>query len=337
MPDARRCSLQSQLRLIPRVLSTNGAPVTLVALLLATLATADAGVQPPLRVQTHAVKPQALLGEVFTVEVVITHDRAQRYELKAPGDLGSFDYVRQGRERIDGADSSTTTFHVELQGFELGPQRTPDLEFELTDPAGVQLMPVSGTAIEIVSSLPPDAKDQGANLYDVRTPEELPVRTWRLVWALLIALATALIAYGVYRYLKRPKPVPLIPQKPLEPAHIRARAALDALASQNLPVQGRAKEFYFRLSEIIRSYLGELYSFEALESTTPELMEALRSRTTPGLPFDQLRDFATQSDFVRYAKQEPSPDECKHALEVGYLIVHATSVAIGPQGGERGA
>lgn len=292
---------------------------------------------PPLRVQSHVTPARAQLGEPFVVEIVITHEKAQRYELPAPGDLEAFEYVSQERDRVDGPDSSTTTFKVSLQGFELGKQRTPTLQFELTDPAGIVKMPVSGTDVEIISSLPADSKDTGADYYDVRKPEQIPVRTWRLVYALLIGLAVALLAYGVFRYLNRPKPVIAAPVRPVEPAHVRARQALDALAQQNLPGRGRVREHYFRLSEIIRGYLGELYDFDALECTTPELLEALRTRTTPGLPMDALVEFANQSDFVRYAKQEPGADECKAALELGYRIVHATAGAPAQNAGGRNA
>lgn len=310
-------------------------PVTQVALLLAGLAFSqldapDGGVLPPLRVQSRVTPVQAKLGEPFVVEIVITHEKSQRYELPTPGDLEAFEYVSQQRDRVDGPDSSTTTFAVSLQGFELGKQRTPTLQFELTDPAGIVKMPVSGTDVEIVSSLPADSKDTGADYYDVRKPEELPVRTWRLVYALLIGLAVALLAYGVFRYLNRPRPIVAAPVRPVEPAHVRARQALDALAQQNLPGKGRVREHYFRLSEIIRGYLGELYDFDALECTTPELLEALRTRTTPGLPMEALVEFANQSDFVRYAKQEPDANECKAALELGYRIVHATAGAAQP-------
>ncbi len=311
-----------------------------VLLALATAASepADGGVALPFRVQSHVTPAVVKLGEPFVVEIVITHDKAQRYELPPPGDLGAFEYVSQDRQRADGPDSSTTTFQVTLQGFELGKQRTPMLELELSDPNGVVKMPVSGTDVEIASSLPPDAKDQGADLYDVRQPEEVPVRTWRLLWALLAAVLTALIAFAVIRYLQRPKPVITTPARPPEPAHVRARAALDALAKQNLPAQGKVKEFYFRLSEIIRSYLGELYAFDALECTTPELLAALQTRTTPGLPMDALKTFADESDFVRYAKQDPGADACKTALEIGYRIVHSTHVATQPTpGGARDA
>ncbi len=318
-------------------------PVMQVALLLAGLAAsqldaADGGVMPPLRVQSHVTPVRAQLGEPFVVEIAITHEKSQRYELPTPGDLEAFEYVSQHRDRVDGPDSSTTTFKVSIQGFELGKQRTPTLQFELTDPAGIVKMPVSGTDVEIVSSLPADSKDTGADYYDVRKPEQLPVRTWRLVYALLIGLAVALLAYGVFRYLNRPRPVIAAPVKPLEPAHVRARQALDSLAKENLPGRGRVREHYFRLSEIIRGYLGELYLFDALECTTPELLEALRTRTTPGLPMEALVEFANQSDFVRYAKQEPDADQCKAALELGYRIVHATAGAIPqPNTGGRSA
>jgi hypothetical protein len=330
--------------LIPPNFSTNGERVTQAVLLLA-LATGatepnDAGVQLPMRVQSHVSPSVAKLGEPFVVEVLITHQPNQRYELPPPGDLGAFEYMSQDRQRVDGADSSTTTFRVTLQGFELGKQRTPSLEFELTDPAGVVKMPVSGSDVEIVSSLPADSKDTGADFYDVRKPELVPVRTWRLVWALLAAIVTALLAFAIIRYLQRPKPVTVAPVKPPDPAHVRARAALDALARQNLPAQGKVKEFYFRLSEIIRAYLGEIYAFDALECTTPELLSALNTRSTPGLPTDALKTFADESDFVRYAKQDPGPDACKAALELAYRIVHATYAALNakmPAGGPRDA
>jgi hypothetical protein len=303
----------------------SSAALLLAGLLVMPLGAADGGVLPPMRVQSRVNPTQAKLGEPFVFEIVITHDKAQRYELPTPGDLGAFDYVTQARERVDGADSSTTTIQVTLQAFELGKQRVPTLELELSDANGTVKMPVSGPEIEIVSSLPADA-DKGADLYDVRKPEELPVRTWRLVWALLIGLAVALLAYGVMRYLRRPRPVVLEPEKPKAPLHVRANQALDALAAANLPGQGRSREFYFRLSEIVRSYLGERYDFEALESTTPELLEALRSKHTPGLPMAELTAFANESDFVRYAKAAPGPDACKAALELGYRIVHLTTV-----------
>jgi hypothetical protein len=257
----------------------------------------------------------------------VTHAPNQRYELKTPSDLGDFDFVSQQRARVDGADTSTTTITVKLQAFTLGPQRTPALTLQITEPGGATELEAAGTNVEVLSSLPPDAQTKGENLYDVRPPEELPIRTWRLLYALGIALGVGALAWAVSRWLARRKLDAVLNEPPPRPVDTRALEALDALAAQNLPGAGRYREFYFRLSEIVRAYLGELYSFEALESTTPELLNALNSRRTPGLAMSDLSAFAAASDFIRYAKTEPAVEDCKSHLELAYRIVHETTVA----------
>lgn len=299
----------------------------LVTISVVAHAQVDAGIALPLRVQARSLVQTATIGEPFAVEVMITHGTEQRYELPAPGDLGAFDLVNVERRRVDGTDSSTTVFKLSFAGFELGKQTTPELTFEITDPNGVMSMPVHGTEIDIVSTLPPDAEKQGDNMFDIRGPMELPIRTWRLVYIVLGIVGGLALAYAIYRYVKRPRPVVLI-EKPLLPLHVRTLQALDDLARENLPAQNKMKEFYFRLSEIVRGYLGERYSFEALESTTPELLASLNGRHTPGLSVEELRAFAEESDFIRYAKLGATVEQCKHAMEFAHRMVHITTSAM---------
>jgi hypothetical protein len=283
---------------------------------------------PPLKVNARAVPAKVKLGEPFTVEVVVTHVKEQRYDLKPvePGD--AFDVVDQQRSRLDGADSATTTFQLQLAGFQLGEQKTPQLAFEVWTPQAQGTFSVPGVSVEIVSTLPPDAEEKGAGLFDIAPPVDVAVRTWRLLYALGIALAVALAAYAFMRWRARPKPVVLAPPKPTEPLEVRVRKALDALRAEDLPGKGRVREYYFRLSEIVRGYLGERYGFDALESTTPELLDSLRRLHTPGLPMKELQEFVNESDFVRYAKAAPDPIACKSALELAYAIVQATTQSV---------
>ena len=108
------------------------------------------------------------------------------------------------------------------------------------------------------------------------------------------------------------------------------RKALDALRTEDLPGKGRVREYYFRLSEIVRGYLGERYGFDALESTSPELLESLRRLHTPGLPMKELQEFVNESDFVRYAKASADPNACKNAIELAYTILQATTPTAAP-------
>lgn len=288
---------------------------------------ADAGLMAPFQLRARVTPDKVKLGEPVTLEIVVTHEPTQRYELKTPGELGDFDYLGQERSRTDGKDQSTTTLQVKLAAFQLGSLETPALELEVVAPEGAAVVPVPRVKVEVVSSLPADAQTKGENLYDVKPPEEVPVRSWRLLYVLAGLVAALGLGWALTRWLQRPKPVVPAYVPPPEPLHVRVTKALDTLAAEALPGKGQFKPYYFRLSEIVRGYLGELYGFEALESTTPELLASLHSRTTPGLPLPELATFAHFSDFVRYAKQEPSLDECKAHLELAYRIVHSTQTA----------
>lgn len=307
--------------------------LSLVCLIVAAAAPAsepDGGLLPPEQLLVRVKPEHVKLGEPVTLEIVVTHDPGQRYELKTPNDLGDFEYLGQERSRVDGSGRSTTTIEVKLSAFKLGELDTPGLELEVAAPEGAATLPVPRGRLTVDSSLPPDTQTRGENLYDVKPPEEVPIRSWRLLYVLAGLLALAAVGYALMRYLARPKPIAPAYVAPPEPLHVRAIRQLDALAAENLPSKGEFKPYYFRLSEIIRGYLGELYGFEALESTTPELLNALRARSTPGLPMTDLTTFAEASDFVRYAKQQPDVDECKSHLELAYRIVHATQAAAVP-------
>ena len=90
------------------------------------------------------------------------------------------------------------------------------------------------------------------------------MRSWRLVWGVLGALAAGLALWALVRALRRRRAAVPPPAPPLA-LEVRTHQALSALQAERLPEQGRGREFYFRLSEILRGYLGERYAFEALE------------------------------------------------------------------------
>jgi hypothetical protein len=294
---------------------------------LVAVAAPDAGRASPRSLHVTARPATVKLGEPFTVEIAITHLPSQRYELGAVGELGDFELRRQERSRVDGPDASTTTLRVTLAAFALGKLTTPPLPLEVTEVDGEGRLEAPGTPVEVLSSLPADAEAKGADLFDVRPPEEVPVRTWRLLWGAAAALALALLGRWAYRAWRR-RQAATPPAPPPEPLEVRALRRLDALKAQGLPERGGFKAYYFQLSEILRGYLGERFDFEALECTTPELLEVLEERHRPGLELELVRDFAWASDFARYAREEPSVEQCRQHLELCYRVVQATTAAV---------
>jgi hypothetical protein len=292
---------------------------------------ADGGVAQvePWDVKGRVVPQQTRIGDPFTYEITLTHSKDQRFELLPPKELEQFEVLEQSRQRQDGANGSVTTFRLKMSAFELGVLPLPDLRFELTAPGVSQTVSVPGMEMEIIPTLPKDADKKGANLFDYQPPTEVPIRSWLLLYVLAGLLAAGLLTWGLVKWLRRPRPEK-VAVKPLVPLDVRTRQALSSLKAEELPAKGRVKEFYFRLSEILRAYLGERYAFEALECTSSELIASLRKLRTPGLPEEQLMRFVSESDLVKYAKAEASPESCAQSIAFGYELVEKTYVPPAP-------
>jgi hypothetical protein len=283
------------------------------------------GLAQPLSFKSSVQPKQVKLGEPFIYELTITHPPAQRYELQATQELGPLELLEQNRNRIDGKDAAVTTFRLKLALFELGSRKLPDLGFEVVEPERTQRFVAPGEGVEAVSTLAKDADAKGAALYDIKPPEEVPVPSYRLLWIALGALAAVALAYGAYRWLRnlraRQSAASSAPAGPLD---LRTLAALDQLRVERLPDCGRSREFYFRLSDILRAYLGERYAFEAMECTGSELLEALARTPSDALPREELAGFVAESDLVKFAKAQAAPEQCEEALEFGYRLVRKT-------------
>lgn len=282
----------------------------------------DLGEATPLAFESHVEPGQVRIGEPFTYTLSITHAPEERYELALPPELGAFDLLEQGRRREDSGGRSTTTFALRLSAFELGLQRLPEVPFTVSTPQGPLRFTASpNRTVEVLSTLPEEA--QGAELKDIQPPMEVGIPSWRLLWWLLGAVVAGLLGWALVRWLRRPRATPVVVAPPL-PLDQRTRQALKELEAQELPEQGRGREFYFRLSEVVRGYLGERYGFEALECTSTELMAAVRKLRAPGLPEEELQRFVSESDLIKYARGEASPETCRQALAFGHSLLERT-------------
>ncbi len=174
-------------------------------------------------------------------------------------------------------------------------------------------------------------EDPIASVSDAKPKPNPPPRVQReewtslkkgLLWASGGLVVGALLAYIVYRWLTRPKPVP--PPPPPRPPWEVALERLDETRHAGLLEVGRFGEYFDRVSDAMRTYLGALYGFEGLESTTDEAIACLQRSPVQGIPLPEVIAFLQECDLVKFANFTPALSDCAKVLETGEHIVRGT-------------
>ncbi len=169
----------------------------------------------------------------------------------------------------------------------------------------------------------------------------LPYRVfnWPLFIALCVLGGVGLgIGVGVLvkRYLDARRIDPGPPVDP-RPAHVIAYAELEALLALNLPADGRVGEFYVRLSEIVRRYLGRRFGIDAPEMTSDQIrawatLQGERFGAEVRLGLD---DFLAETDLVKFADFSPTESEISTVTRQARGLISLTRVP--DAGGEPSA
>jgi hypothetical protein len=155
-------------------------------------------------------------------------------------------------------------------------------------------------------------------LRDIKPPVEIPTG-W--IWAFWVAgiLLIAAIAYFAWRYWqKRQAQMAIVP---IIPPHVRAKQKLQ----EALGLLGQPREFCIMVSDTIRFYLEERFTFRAPERTTEEFLYELRQ--TDLLMPDQkesLGEFLKRCDLVKFARYEPGESELRDLHASALRLVEET-------------
>ena len=143
--------------------------------------------------------------------------------------------------------------------------------------------------------------------------------TWFWVWVAVGIVVLLVIAFLVWKYWRNKAAIP--PFVPIVPPHVRARRALE----KALSLISEPKPFTTVVSDTLRTYLEERFSFRAPERTTEEFLYELQS--TNLLSPEQkasLADFLSQCDLVKFAKYEPTEVELRKLHEAAMRMVNET-------------
>ncbi len=155
-------------------------------------------------------------------------------------------------------------------------------------------------------------------LRDIKGPVPIPTG-WEWLWWTLGALLLIALLLGLARLIFQRRKFVAAP--PTIPAHIVAKQRLaDALALISEP-----KPFVTAVSDTLRWYLEQRFSFHAPERTTEEFLRELNK--TELLSRDQkesLGEFLQRCDLVKFAKHEPAEEELRHLHRAALQLIEET-------------
>ena len=162
------------------------------------------------------------------------------------------------------------------------------------------------------------------DIKDVKQPIRIPL-DWKIIllWILIIGLVIAAAIYFYRKYKKKHEGI--VEKKVVKiPAHLKALSALRELESENLWQKGMIKEYHSRITEIIRKYFDERFNLHAMELTTNEVMDLLRTKNEAQVIFDITNDFLNNADLVKFAKFQPMSSINEEMMKQAFSIVNKT-------------
>jgi hypothetical protein len=262
------------------------------------------------------------------VEMDVRVESQPDIEIKPPAfgqAVGDF-LIRDYSERPpDAGERNLRRFHYQLEPTHAGKHLIRSMSIEFVDsrpnserrgePVLIETDPLE---VNVTSELG-DAAPSLANLEPMLPPQPVP-QTTAIGW-LVAAGAAVLLAMIAVLALSRRKRRPIEPRR-RTPEEI-ARAALERLLAENLPGRGLVKEFYLRLTGIVRQYVEDTTGIRAPEQTTEEFLRDMRSRAAfPPERSVQLAEFLEAADLIKYAGQQPGEGQIDQAIARAHEFVN---------------
>jgi hypothetical protein len=176
------------------------------------------------------------------------------------------------------------------------------------------------------------------DIKDVWRPPFVLADYYALIYGVLFALfVVCMIGYFVQRMRIRPEKAVGESAAPKLPPHEQAIRELKEIRERKLWQQGRNKEYYTEVTDTLRRYISARYEVSVMEKTSSEILEVIRDEE-PGNReiYNTLRQILQLSDFVKFAKLHPLPDENDLSMFNANMFVERTKrvapVALPPQG-----
>ncbi|WP_297719391.1 hypothetical protein [uncultured Porphyromonas sp.] len=306
----------------------------LVTLLLAPISLLAKGDGEGVRIIPTLERSAILIGEQVKLNVKVVYPRTEVMRLVLPEDT-----LVSGVEIIESQLVDSTMINDRLK------ELVYDVVITSFDSANYQLRNISAlvgdslyTANDqlslVVNTVPVDL-DHPDQYSDIKGQWKPPFVWQDYLIYLYILLGLIALGVGIFflvRYLKnrRKSDEKMHEEVPLLDPYQEAILGVEALKSEELWQQNRVKEYYTRLTDILRRYIFRVYGITTLDMTSSEILEAFKSQVGRDKMYSELARILETADLAKFAKFQPVADENISLLSASVAFIEAQRPAEEP-------
>lgn len=248
---------------------------------------------------------------------------------KMPDSLKGLEIVEKGKiDTVASKDSFILRQRLLVTGFDSGSYYIPSFQFQVSSNGLVSQYATDSLLINVQTI----AVDTTKAFKPIKEIVEVKFSIWDY-WPIMLAVVL-LIGFGIfvwiYFYKNRKTKIPLSAKVPPEKSHEKALRMLNELKEKQLWEQGRSKEYFSELSDIVRIYLEERFGITAMEQTTDELLALLKKQNDSKAELRKVRPelklILRTADMAKFAKANPLPDEYSACMAAAVEVIQRTQM-----------
>ena len=281
----------------------------------------------PVRVILDIDKKEITIADRINLSISVDIEEDYEIELPAFGEkleqFGIIDYHNAQPELKDNNRKLIKKTYV-LEPFLSGDYKISPMKimfYKKGDKEDKHNIETPEVTVKVSSLLPEDIKNLKLNEIEPPLPYPRSYRVWIFSGAGI--LLVLLLAVGIFLYRRRLNGREIIGER--LKAHEIAYNELKVLVDENLIETGEIKQFYLRLSAIVRRYIENRFGLKAPEQTTEEFLTGLEKASEfPDEYKPLLKDFLKHCDLVKFARFEPGADDIQNSFDSCKAFIKGT-------------
>jgi len=304
----------------------------LVLILMACFArTANAQVQVDARVDSGTIK----IGDQTQLHLSVRQPAGQKVNFPQLADTINAKVLLVGASKLDTIkdknDPKTliVSQSYTITSFDAGTYTIPPFDFGSS--AGVLKTAPFNLTVQTMKV------DTTKAIYDIKQPIAVSY-TWLdwirdhflLLYSIFFALTVLIVIIHYVRNRKKKVVVVLEAPKPVIPLHVTVLGRLENLRTQKMWQQGNIKGYHSELSDIMRDYLENRYVIKTHEKTTAEIFASMKFLDIADNDRNMLRLILLLADMVKFAKENPLPNENEQSMDNAIAFVNNTKQVNAP-------